>query len=68
MTEVHTTLPPALERALALLIDPPAEPDVSKGYLRSRLRHRIAGSRGGTRRAGLGRRHLRADAGARGAR
>jgi len=33
MTEVHTTLPPALERALALLIDPPAEPDVSKGYL-----------------------------------
>jgi arsenite methyltransferase len=33
MTDVHTTLPPALERALALLIDPPAEPDVSKGYL-----------------------------------
>ena len=33
MTEVHTTLPPALERALALLIDPPTEPDVSKGYL-----------------------------------
>jgi arsenite methyltransferase len=28
-----TTLPPALQRALDLLIDPPAEPDVSKGYL-----------------------------------
>jgi arsenite methyltransferase len=33
MTTVNTTLSPALERALALLVDPPAEPDVSKGYL-----------------------------------
>lgn len=33
MTTMHTTLPPALQRALDLLIDPPAEPDVSKGYL-----------------------------------
>lgn len=33
MTEVHTALPPALDRALGLLSDPPAEPDVSKGYL-----------------------------------
>ena len=33
MTDVNTTLPPALERALGLLIDPPTEPDVSKGYL-----------------------------------
>ncbi|HZC94035.1 MAG TPA: methyltransferase domain-containing protein [Mycobacterium sp.] len=33
MTTVNTTLPPALQRALDLLIDPPAEPDVSKGYL-----------------------------------
>jgi arsenite methyltransferase len=33
MSEVHTTLPPALHRALELLVDPPAEPDVSKGYL-----------------------------------
>ncbi len=28
-----TTLPPALSRAIDLLADPPAEPDVSKGYL-----------------------------------
>jgi arsenite methyltransferase len=33
MTSVNTTLPPALARALDLLIDPPSEPDVSKGYL-----------------------------------
>jgi arsenite methyltransferase len=30
---VSTTLPPALYRALGLLANPPAEPDVSKGYL-----------------------------------
>ncbi|GFG53300.1 SAM-dependent methyltransferase [Mycolicibacterium agri] len=30
---VSTDLPPALRRALDLLIDPPANPDVSKGYL-----------------------------------
>jgi arsenite methyltransferase len=33
MTDVSTTLPPALNRALDLLVDPPTEPDVSKGYL-----------------------------------
>jgi arsenite methyltransferase len=33
MTDVSTTLPPALSRALDLLIDPPSEPDVSNGYL-----------------------------------
>ncbi|MBV8786170.1 MAG: methyltransferase domain-containing protein [Mycobacterium sp.] len=33
MTDVHISLPPALRRALDLLTDPPAEPDVSKGYL-----------------------------------
>jgi arsenite methyltransferase len=33
MTELNTTLPPALARALELLTDPPAQPDVSKGYL-----------------------------------
>jgi arsenite methyltransferase len=33
MTDLNTTLPPALRRALELLADPPAEPDVSKGYL-----------------------------------
>src|ERR1700734_348368 len=33
MTDVCTTLPPALSRALDLLIDPPSEPDVSNGYL-----------------------------------
>lgn len=33
MTDVNTALPPALRRALDLLADPPAEPDVSKGYL-----------------------------------
>jgi arsenite methyltransferase len=31
--DVSTTLPPALRRALDLLVDPPAEPDVSNGYL-----------------------------------
>ena len=33
MTDLKTTLPPALSRALDLLADPPAEPDVSNGYL-----------------------------------
>ena len=33
MTELNTTLPPALARALELLADPPGQPDVSKGYL-----------------------------------
>jgi arsenite methyltransferase len=33
MTTVNATLSPALERALDLLIEPPTEPDVSKGYL-----------------------------------
>ncbi|MGO8767389.1 MAG: class I SAM-dependent methyltransferase [Mycobacterium sp.] len=33
MTDVHVSLPPALRRALDLLADPPADPDVSKGYL-----------------------------------
>ncbi|MFZ1178175.1 MAG: methyltransferase domain-containing protein, partial [Mycobacterium sp.] len=33
MTDVHISLPPALRRALELLADPPADPDVSKGYL-----------------------------------
>lgn len=33
MTDVHISLPPALRRALDLLIDPPADPDVSHGYL-----------------------------------
>jgi SAM-dependent methyltransferase len=33
MTTVNTTLSPALERALDLLSEPPAEPDASKGYL-----------------------------------
>ena len=33
MTDVHVSLPPALRRALDLLADPPANPDVSKGYL-----------------------------------
>ncbi|HTX96780.1 MAG TPA: methyltransferase domain-containing protein [Mycobacterium sp.] len=33
MTDVHISLPPALRRALDLLADPPANPDVSKGYL-----------------------------------
>jgi arsenite methyltransferase len=31
--DVITTLPPALSRALDLLVEPPAEPDVSSGYL-----------------------------------
>jgi SAM-dependent methyltransferase len=33
VTDVHISLPPALRRALDLLADPPAEPDVSNGYL-----------------------------------
>jgi arsenite methyltransferase len=33
MTDLNTTLPPALGRALELLADPPANPDLSKGYL-----------------------------------
>jgi arsenite methyltransferase len=33
VTDLNTALPPALRRALELLADPPAEPDVSKGYL-----------------------------------
>ena len=33
MTDVHISLPPALRRVLDLLIDAPADPDVSKGYL-----------------------------------
>src|SRR3984957_20800833 len=33
MTDVNTTLPPAVRRALELLADRPAEPDVSNGYL-----------------------------------
>ncbi|MGH3636718.1 class I SAM-dependent methyltransferase [Mycobacterium sp.] len=33
MTDLNITLPPALRRALDLLADPPAEPDVSRGYL-----------------------------------
>jgi arsenite methyltransferase len=31
--QLHTELPPALRRALDLLIEPPANPDISKGYL-----------------------------------
>lgn len=33
MTDENSTLPPALRRTLELLADPPAKPDVSKGYL-----------------------------------
>jgi len=33
MTDPNTELPPALRRALALLADPPTNPDASKGYL-----------------------------------
>ena len=33
MTELNTTLPPALARALDLVANPPAQPDVSRGYL-----------------------------------
>ncbi|GFG73825.1 methyltransferase domain-containing protein [Mycobacterium botniense] len=33
MTDLTTTVPPALQRALELLADPPSQPDVSKGYL-----------------------------------
>ena len=133
MPDLKTTLPPALSRALDLLADPPAEPDVSNGYLdllgtaadndvaknsgaiqaawaspigsfvydnaqaltrrfiaawqlpidwldvprrrcrlrcrrRPRIGHHITGPRRRTRRARAGRRHLRADAGPRGAR
>ncbi|HJT95854.1 MAG TPA: methyltransferase domain-containing protein [Mycobacterium sp.] len=31
--QLNTTVPPALRRALDLLVDPPANPDVGKGYL-----------------------------------
>jgi arsenite methyltransferase len=31
--QLHTQLPPALRRALDLLSDPPANPDISNGYL-----------------------------------
>jgi arsenite methyltransferase len=33
VTDVQVSLPPALRRALELLAEPPADPDVSKGYL-----------------------------------
>lgn len=33
MTDINVSLPPALRRALELLADPPAHPDVSEGYL-----------------------------------
>jgi arsenite methyltransferase len=33
MTDLNATLPPAMRRALELLTDPPAKPDVSNGYL-----------------------------------
>jgi len=33
MTDLHTELPAALRKALELLADPPAAPDVSNGYL-----------------------------------
>ena len=33
MTDLDTTMSPALQRALELLSDPPARPDVSNGYL-----------------------------------
>ena len=33
MTHTNTTLPAALSRALELFVDPPTDPDVSKGYL-----------------------------------
>lgn len=33
MTDLNVSVPPALRRALDLLIDPPANPDVRKGYL-----------------------------------
>jgi arsenite methyltransferase len=33
MTDPNATLPPAVRRALELLADPPAKPDVSNGYL-----------------------------------
>jgi arsenite methyltransferase len=31
--QLHTELPAALRRALDLLSDPPAKPDISNGYL-----------------------------------
>jgi arsenite methyltransferase len=31
--QVHAELPQALQRAVDLLAEPPADPDVSKGYL-----------------------------------
>jgi hypothetical protein len=33
ITDLNTTLPPALRKALELLADPPTNPDVNKGYL-----------------------------------
>jgi SAM-dependent methyltransferase len=33
MTDLTTTLPSALRRALELLADPPAEPEITRGYL-----------------------------------
>ena len=33
MPDLNTPSPPALRRALELLVDPPTKPDVSKGYL-----------------------------------
>ncbi len=33
MTDLNTSLPPALRKALDLFTEPPANPDVSKGYL-----------------------------------
>jgi arsenite methyltransferase len=33
MTDLNTTLPPALHRALELFADPPAKPEVRNGYL-----------------------------------
>ncbi|MGO9507043.1 MAG: methyltransferase domain-containing protein [Mycobacterium sp.] len=33
MTDLPTLLPPALRRAVELLADPPANPDISQGYL-----------------------------------
>ena len=33
MTDLNTTLPPALRRALELLADPPTKPEVKNGYL-----------------------------------
>lgn len=33
MTDLPTTMPPALRRAMELLAAPPAEPDIARGYL-----------------------------------